>query len=127
MATYWRIQPAGLDLSHFSEDSEGEATCLHVYTSQQDVIHCAEGNSEGSGLNGSRLYGDEVVEIEGGESWENGDVEGVAINPATARITKRFSADEFCRKMMDSVDADYDEDDDLWSQARDFDYDGVEL
>lgn len=86
MATFYRIQPAGLGLNHESEDSAGECNSLHVFDSMAATLNC-----EGRPTD----YGDEVVEIEAPRSWENGDVEGVAINPATARIVARYTLNEF--------------------------------
>lgn len=79
--TYYRIQPAGLSLDHDSESSAGEAHGLDVFESAFETTRtdC-----------GYRAYGDEVVVIEGGASWANGDVEGVRIDGRAAKIVARY-------------------------------------
>lgn len=91
---FYRIQPAGLSLNHKSEDSSGESLHLHVFDSIEATLNCEGVPSE---------YGDEVVEIEADNSWDNGDVEGVAINGHKAVIVNRFSLDQFAAIACPSV------------------------
>jgi hypothetical protein len=88
MATrrYYRSQPAGLNVAgHYSETSTNElADGLHVFSTPYEVIDGADG-----------IYGDEIVEIEAEREWSNGDVEGVCVDPDTARITRRWTVSEF--------------------------------
>lgn len=90
----YRIQPAGLDLNHQSEDSSGECNSLHVFDSASAAIHCEECPT---------VYGDEVVEIEVPRVWDNGDVEGVACDGSEARIVRRFALDEFAAFAVPAV------------------------
>jgi hypothetical protein len=85
--TYYRIQPAGLEISgHRSEDSEesgqpGVDVFLYAYQ-----VCCPDVAPE--------LYGDEVVVIEAPGHWSNGDVEGVRIDPRKAKIVRRIPLQE---------------------------------
>lgn len=90
----YRIQPAGMGINHKSEDSNGGCLSLHVFDSPQAAINC-----EGC----PTVYGDEVVEIEVGRVWDNGDVEGVACDPAEAIIARRFTLDEFAKFAVPAV------------------------
>lgn len=90
----YRIQPAGRDANHASEDSNGDCTSLHVFLSPLDAIHCQERPD---------VYGDEVVELEVGRVWDNGDVEGVACNGRTATAVRRWTLNEFAKWAMPSV------------------------
>lgn len=59
----------------------GEREALHVFKYPTDTFN----------LDGDLTrYGNEVVVIEGGSCWPNGDVEGVAIDGTTARIVARW-------------------------------------
>lgn len=83
---FFRVQPAGLGLDHRSETSSGEvADGLHVFHNANE----AESLSEGIG------YGDEVVVLEADNCWPNGDVEGVCVDGAHARIVARIPHAEF--------------------------------
>jgi hypothetical protein len=86
MATYYRIQPKGKGLQHLSEDSAGEYHGLHVFDSPRAAVCCEEIPT---------VYGNEVVEIEAPGHRDNGDVEGVLIDPAKARITRRWTLNGF--------------------------------
>lgn len=90
----FRIQPAGMDLNHQSEDSNGECLHLHVFPSAYAAIHCEECPT---------CYGDEVVEIEVDRTWDNGDVEGVACNGANAVIVRRFTLNDFAKFAVPEV------------------------
>lgn len=82
---YYRIQPAGRDVSgHYSETSRGTlADGVHVFTSAAEAAH-------GTDV-APHVYGNEVVEIEASEHWPNGDVEGVCVDPNTATIVRRWT------------------------------------
>lgn len=97
---YFRIQPAGMTLEHLSEDSAGELSSLHVFETPYETIHCAELPT---------VYGDEVVEIEAERHWENGDVEGVAINPSHAKIIRRWTLDDFASEYFPGVEVNEDD------------------
>ncbi len=90
----YRIQPAGLGVNHKSEDSNGDRLHLHVFPSEYATIHC-EGNPSD--------YGDEVVEIDVDDTWDNGDVEGVACDPANAVIVRRFTLNDFAKFAVPEV------------------------
>ena len=84
---YYRIQPAGLGIDHRSETSDGSLSVgLHVFQ-YAGAVACIDGPLS--------YYGDEVVEIEAPGHWDNGDVEGVEIDPSEATILRRWSAQEF--------------------------------
>lgn len=89
MNRYYRIQPKGLGVTHRSQTSNGESRGLHVVQTPEHLF----------GLEGKpRDYGGdapEVVEIESPWHRENGDVEGVEVDPMFSRITRRWSPDEF--------------------------------
>lgn len=85
-STYYRIQPSGMGLDHTSETSNGTTTGLHVFETPSHVF-----GSEGH----PHDYGDEVVEIESPNHKNNGDVEGVEIDPSKSRITRRWSTKDF--------------------------------
>lgn len=89
---YYRVQPVGLGLGHCSESSNGETADLHVFATAGEVFHL---DAAVSLADVRRVYGGEVVEIAAPESWNNGDVEGVAIDPAAGRIVRRWSLEEF--------------------------------
>ncbi len=85
---YYRIQPRGLGLDHRSETSCGElADGLHVF------LNAGEAESLSEGI--PAAYGDEVVILEADHDWENGDVEGVCIDGAKARVIARVPWTEF--------------------------------
>ena len=90
----YRIQPAGSEINHKSEDSNGDSLHLHVFDSVYAAIHCEECPVR---------YGDEVVEIEVERTWDNGDVEGVACDGSKAVIVRRFTLDEFAKFAVPSV------------------------
>jgi hypothetical protein len=83
---FFRIQPAGLGISHLSEDSSGMATCLHVFNDAVSLWNLDVDISH---------YGDEIVIIEAPHYWDHGDVEGVAINPDAAMLVERLTIPEF--------------------------------
>lgn len=117
MLKFFRIQPSGLDASHLSEDSSGEAASLHVFDSVRATIFCSELPT---------VYGDEVVEIEAPRCWDNGDVEGVAIDPTKAKIVARYTLRDFailaCPAVGDMTAAEMDEIEDslAWSTAQEW-------
>lgn len=88
MATYYRIQPTGLGITgHYSETSvtweTGElADGIHVFTAPCQTF-ATDGDMDS--------YGNEVVVIQADQEWDNGDVEGVCIDPEDAQIIARFS------------------------------------
>jgi len=83
MRIYYRIQPAGLEIAgHVSEPSEGDATGLHVFSSPHETLQTDVAIEH---------YGDEIVVIEAPRHWPNGDVEGVEIDAASARVVARIS------------------------------------
>lgn len=84
----YRIQPVGLDVSHCSETSNGNAIDLHVFDSPLAAIQCEENPT---------VYGEEVVELEVDRVWDNGDVEGVACDGSRATVTQRWTLDEFAK------------------------------
>jgi len=93
MDTFYRVQPAGLGLDHHSASSrdiaeDTETPGVDVFLSAWQVW-----NTDGFLAD----YGDEVIEIEAPKSWDNGDVEGVRVEPSQARITRRWSLDEYAR------------------------------
>lgn len=96
---FFRIQPKGLGIKgHYSETSNtidtGELSDgLHVFE-RASQIFATDGNIE--------RYGNEILAIEAEESWDNGDVEGVNINPEEARVIKRFSIKTF-KEMFSKV------------------------
>lgn len=92
MARYYRIQPAGLGLTgHRSETSSGElADGLHVFASACEAV-----NPDVGQLHRAEYLGDEVVELEAPAHWDNGDVEGVCVDPSDARIVRRWTLDAF--------------------------------
>lgn len=87
---YFRIQPAGLDIKgHYSETSStyetGElADGLHVVSLPSELMHLER-----------PIDADEVVVIEADNEWENGDLEGVCINPETSSVVSRYSWGEW--------------------------------
>lgn len=116
MTTFYRIQPAGLSLAHFSESSNSETRELHVFNTAGNVFH-TDGASSLEAV--EKYYGGEVVEIEAPESWDNGDVEGVAIDPSQAVITRRWSLRDFSALAAVHLYGEADEDqDDCWKHHR---------
>ncbi|HQR07024.1 MAG TPA: DUF935 family protein [Gemmatales bacterium] len=99
---YFRIQPKGKSISsHFSEDSAGDSKTLHVFESPFHALH-SEGNPND--------YGDEVVAIShDGNHVENGDVEGVGINPKKSKIVKRWTLQDFAKEFFPSASGDDEE------------------
>lgn len=97
MARYFRIQPAGLGIDgHYSTTSNDEqADGLHVFDEPNGVL-ATDGDSA--------WYGDEVVVIEGGESWANGDVEGECIDPSEASIIAKYSLEAFVAHFWPDLD-----------------------
>lgn len=92
---YYRVQPAGLEIcSHRSEDSAGERAALHVFEYPLDTLKTDAGRGSLEAL--AEFYGDEVVVIDAGECWANGDVEGVAIDPTSATVVARYSLTDWC-------------------------------
>lgn len=86
MTRYFRIQPAGLGIDHKSEDSNGDRISLHVFNDPVSLW----------GLDVSfSSYGDEIVIIDGGDCWDNGDVEGVAIDGSAAHVVARMTLSQF--------------------------------
>lgn len=86
---FWRVQPHGLDIRHYSETSnEKQAGGLHVLDDWRQVLNLDIGQSLRSV---KRAYGNEIIEIESPLSWENGDVEGVSIDPLQSRIVARYT------------------------------------
>ncbi len=87
MPRYYRVQPAGHALEHTSESSAGDADeGLDVFLHARDLLRLDADRSD---------YGDEIVVIEGGDWWDNEDVEGVRIDGAEARIVRRLTWDKF--------------------------------
>jgi len=79
---YYRIQPAGLDVSdHASESSDGVIAGVDVFTQAQNVL-----NPDAP----VRFYGDEVLILRADEHWSNGDVEGVRIDGRAATVIQRL-------------------------------------
>lgn len=91
MSIYFRIQPSSLNINgHFSECSDGSvADGLHVFSQPHETFYAIWNN----GL--IEAYGDEILVIEASESWDNGDLEGVCIDPDDAKIIKRYSWSEW--------------------------------
>lgn len=86
---FWRVQPRGLKIEHYSETSEGEQSDgLHVLDDWHQVLNLDVGQSLSMV---KRAYGDEIVEIEAPRCWENADVEGVQVDPLQARIVARYT------------------------------------
>jgi len=92
MGHYFRIQPAGLDVKgHFSIDGKTEDT-----SELADGLHAFMYSWQTFWTDGDRgWYGDEVVVIEASEDWDNGDVEGVCIDPMEAKIVARYSWEDW--------------------------------
>jgi hypothetical protein len=84
MSRYYRIQPTGLEISgHRSQTSLDETPYgIDAFTGPNDVI--------GSDSWIARTATDEVLIIEAEGHWDNGDVEGVRIDPETATIVRRI-------------------------------------
>jgi hypothetical protein len=81
---YYRIQPAGLELSGHRSLSSNDETPFGV-----DVFELPWQAAFPEGPLDS--YGDEVVVIETDEDcWDNGDAEGCRIDPEGAWIVARF-------------------------------------
>lgn len=92
---YFRIQPKGLGIAgHLSESSDGSKENLHVFTEPWQVLATDVS---------PKTYGDEVVVISGGEYVDNGDVEGVGIDPSGASIVARFSYSEWVAKIAQTI------------------------
>lgn len=108
---YFRIQPKGLDVKgHYSETSTGEISDgLHVFLAPSETFTAIWEN-------GFRdAYGDEIVVIEAGEWWDNGDLEGVCIDPDEARILKRYSWEEWVKLWKEVIAKDYP---DVWKSEK---------
>jgi hypothetical protein len=91
MNTYYRIQPRGMGINHVSETSNGVSDRLHVVQTPEHVF----------GLEGHpKDYGGEhpeIVEIHSPSHRDNGDVEGVEIDPDKSSIGRRWTPDEFAK------------------------------
>jgi len=86
---YYRVQPAGLEIQgHRSEASVDDDEPEGI-----DVFLCARGLFR-MRLDEREVYGDEVLVIEGGEWWDNEDVEGGRIDPEEATIVRRLTWEE---------------------------------
>jgi hypothetical protein len=98
MQTFWRVQPSGLGVDHYSETSSGErADGLHVLDDERRVLSLDCGTSLRMAR---RAYGDEIVEIEAPRAWDNGDVEGVCVDPTEARIVTRYTWAQFLSRRL---------------------------
>lgn len=87
MATYYRIQPAGLGIDHRSECSDGSiADGLHVFITPHETL-CDSRDWIRT------AYGDEIVVIEAAEHYANGDAEGNEIDPVMAQVVARIPLD----------------------------------
>lgn len=113
---YYRIQPAGKSIkNHYSETSvtheTGElADGLHVFNCPV-AIFATDVDFEG--------YGDEVVVISAEESWENEDVEGVCVDPNTAKVVARYTQEEYCKLWAKAIAEHYPEAENLdWDALR---------
>ena len=96
--TYYRIQPRGLGLDHYSETSNGEtADGLHVLTDERHVVSLDCGQSLRAVR---RAYGDEIIEITAPGHWDNRDVEGVTIDPAQATIIARYTWAQWLSRVL---------------------------
>jgi len=104
MNSYYRIQPAGMELP---ESSEG------CYDCEQDSGVCVFEEAWQVFADRENLgYGNEIIEISAADSWDAGDVEGSRIDPGIATITRRWSWDEFAIALgFDNIDAAFDADD----------------
>ena len=89
--TYYRIQPKGLGVDHTSETSNGKSKYLHVVRTPAELF----------GLEGHpHEYGGEhpeVVEVHSPKHRENGDVEGVEVDPKQSVVGRRWTPDEFAQ------------------------------
>lgn len=85
---YYRIQPAGLPIAGHRSTASDESVPFGV-----DVFYQAQDVLRPDGP--VAYYGDEVVVLRAGQHWENGDVEGVRIDPATAHEVARLSWSDF--------------------------------
>jgi len=96
MSRYFRVQPAGLDIAgHYSQDSGDGIEGLHVFDEPGQVFATDVPMS---------VYGDEIVVVEAPDSWENGDVEGVCIDPSTAIIVARYAPAAFLAHYWPDLD-----------------------
>jgi hypothetical protein len=88
---YFRIQPKGLEIKgHYSETSIGEeADGIHVFCNPSDIFTAIWENGM------IEAYGDEILVIEAGDWWDNGDLEGVCIDPEESHIVRRLSWPEW--------------------------------
>ena len=83
MTTYYRIQPAGLAVTgHRSEASDGSRHGLHVFVNAADTLHT-------DGWAGCPT--DEVVLVAASRHSDNGDVEGVAVDPDAVMEIARYA------------------------------------
>lgn len=110
---YYRVQPAGLEISsHRSEDSAGDRSALHVFELPLDTLKTDAGRGSLYAL--AEFYGDEVVVIEAGASWDNGDVEGVAIDPATATIVARYPLTDWLVALANASGIEFEDGPETW-------------
>lgn len=88
---YYRIQPAGKEIKGYcSQTSAGEiADGLHAFKYPYETYHTFQGFAAWED------YGDEIVVVEAEDDWNNEDVEGVCIDPETAKIVARYSTSEW--------------------------------
>lgn len=78
ITTFYRIQPPGMSLSHTSETSEGERLddgYLFAYTSVGEVLWAMREWGRPYWMDA------EVVIFSGNDSYDAGDVEGLAVLP----------------------------------------------
>lgn len=95
MKTYYRVQPAGLGADHTSETSNGRSNWLHVVETPAQVF----------GLDAGLSYGaenPEIIEIYAPGHRQNGDVEGVEINPKKAVVGRRWAPEDFAKAVYPS-------------------------
>lgn len=93
--TVYRIQPKGLGIAgHASESSAGVRPGIDVFTYATDLFHLDAPRS---------YYGDEVLVIEAPETEENNDVEGVRVDPRTAKVVARYPVEEFDRRVQRAI------------------------
>jgi hypothetical protein len=93
---YFRMQPSAMPLQgHRSEASdESHPPGIDVFTSVYEVFNPDAGFG---------AYGNEVLVIEAPSSWPNHDVEGVRIDPRSARILRRYSLQQWRDVMRQSA------------------------
>jgi hypothetical protein len=121
---YYRIQPAGLEIAgHRSEASDD---VLHAGI---DAFCSATNTLNPDGWKAKST--DEVLVLSAERHWDNGDVEGVRVDPQAATVVARLSWQawlDLCRELAEipphakhSHQCTWEDDDSLWEVGSDLD------